>query len=69
VALWPTEPVGLRFRLPFTVPRQSPARLMATQGPGVSVKKRGPPKMFARTECLVPERCIYSAHLCAESMR
>jgi hypothetical protein len=64
VALWPTEPVGLRFRLPFTVPRQSPTRLMATQGSGVSVKK-----MFARTECLVPERCIYSAHLCAESMR
>lgn len=28
------EPVGLRFRLPVsvTVPRQSPARLMATQG-------------------------------------
>jgi hypothetical protein len=22
VALWPTEPVGLRFRLPFTVPRR-----------------------------------------------
>ena len=59
--------------LPTSRQRHCPPSVSGTthghSGSDVSVKKRRPPKIFARAECSVPERCIYSVHLCAESMR